>query len=113
MFDKIAELNGPDTLIVGLFVFAILGLITWMGVRANKASKEYLCKSCGTKGKAATVTPGSFLIEVVLWFAFIVPGILYSLYRVTKRHNACPVCKSRDIIPVDSPLAVKALAENR
>lgn len=113
MFDKIAELGSGDQLIVGLFVAAVLGLITWIGVRATKMDKEYLCKSCGTKGKAASVTPGSFLIEIVLWIAFIVPGILYSLYRVTKRHNACPVCKSREIIPVDSPLAVKVLSENR
>lgn len=113
MLDKIAELDGPDTLIVGLFLLSLALLFTMVLRRADKASKKFLCKSCGAVGKAKSITPGSFLIEIILWIAFIVPGILYSLYRVTKRHSACPVCKSREIIPVNSPLAVKVLAENR
>jgi hypothetical protein len=113
MLDQISELDPAGKLIVGLFLASIFGLLIWMGVRATNASKEYLCKSCGAVGKATTVTPGSFLIETVLWVAFIVPGILYSLYRITKRHNACPVCKSREIIPVDSPIAKRVLSENR
>ena len=113
MLDTFAELDPTGKLIVGLFIVAILGIILWFGVRATKASKEYLCKSCGTIGKATSVTPGSFIIEIALWIAFIVPGILYSIYRITKRHNACPKCKSREIIPTDSPIAVRVLSENR
>ena len=111
MLDQFAELSAGDKAIVVLFVVAIFGLISMMLARAVKVQKEYLCKSCGSVGKPAKVTPGSFIIELGLWLCFLVPGLLYSLYRSTKRYNACANCKSKDIIPKDSPVAVQMLGE--
>lgn len=62
-----------------------------------------LCTNCGHQGKPKRVTKGSFLIEVVAWLCFIVPGIIYSLWRVTTRYDACPACGATNMVPADSP----------
>jgi hypothetical protein len=69
------------------------------------AKVTYVCKSCGKSIKPISITPGSFFIELILWLAMILPGLLYSVWRVSSRYKGCPVCKSRDVIPSDSPLA--------
>jgi hypothetical protein len=68
------------------------------------------CTVCGHTGKPKTVTRGSFLIEVVLWLALIVPGVIYSLWRLTTRHKACERCGSTHIVPTDSPRALREAA---
>jgi hypothetical protein len=67
-------------------------------------SKAKICSSCGTVGRAKTVTRGSLLIEIFLWLCLIVPGLLYSLWRLTSRHKACGACGAQTLIPLDSPL---------
>ena len=71
---------------------------------------EMYCSNCGTVGQPKTVTKGSFAIELVLWLAMLLPGLLYSVWRLSTRHKACPGCGAQNMIPVDSP---KALAERR
>ncbi len=66
---------------------------------------EMFCTACGTTGKPKRMTRGSILIEIVLWLCFIVPGIIYSLWRMTTRYNACRQCGSQAIVPLDSPMA--------
>lgn len=47
-------------------------------------------------------TPGSFLIEVILWVAFCVPGLIYSVWRITSAKQVCASCKG-ELVPLDSP----------
>lgn len=70
---------------------------------------DVYCLRCGYRVKPKKVTPGSFLIEVILWIAFIVPGIIYSLWRVRARHTICPECGSTELVPLDSPAARDAI----
>ena len=51
------------------------------------------CTNCGYKGIAERHTQGTCCIELVLWFFFIIPGIIYSIWRVTSRKWRCPKCK--------------------
>ena len=74
------------------------------------ADKMY-CPRCGTVAKEKSVTRGSFLIEVFLWLLLIVPGILYSLWRLSTRQRVCPNCGAPNMIPLDSPLARQAGAK--
>jgi len=67
------------------------------------------CTHCGYKGKPKTITKGSFFIEILLWVCFIVPGLCYSIWRVTSRHKACPSCGAPHMIPLDSPKAQQIL----
>lgn len=73
---------------------------------ARASDARFLCTTCGaTVNSATTVTKGSFLIEVVLWLMMILPGLLYSIWRLTSRFKACPNCKNPTLIPIDSPVA--------
>lgn len=65
-----------------------------------------LCKNCGHTVCPKRVTPGHFLIEVILWLCMIIPGLIYSIWRIASRYEACPVCGvSGQMIPADSPAA--------
>lgn len=67
---------------------------------------QMYCKACGTQSRPTTETPGSILIEVVLWLCFLIPGLIYSLWRLNRRHQVCPKCGSEALIPPDSPIAL-------
>ena len=72
-------------------------------------AKELLCAKCGHQGNPKVVTKGSIFIEIMLWLFFIVPGIIYSIWRLSNRYRACPKCKEPNMIPLDSPVAKKML----
>jgi hypothetical protein len=74
-------------------------------------SNEIICKSCGHYGEPGTVTKGSFAIEVILWLCFLVPGLIYSVWRVSSRADNCSMCGGTDLVPTDSPIGRKLLAE--
>lgn len=72
---------------------------------------RYYCRTCGNLGKARKRTPGSLLIELLLWILLIVPGLIYSIWRLSARHRVCRSCGFRQIIPETSPAAIRALAK--
>ena len=72
---------------------------------------QLICSNCGTVGEPKTVTKGSLLIEIFLWLCLIVPGLLYSLWRLTSRHKACRACGSVNMVPLDSPVGKKLQKE--
>ncbi len=72
---------------------------------------KYICTVCGTVGDPKRVTKGSFLIEVVLWFWLIIPGLIYTIWRNVTKYDACPECKNPSMIPNTSPAGQKLLAE--
>jgi hypothetical protein len=55
-------------------------------------AREFYCPNCGTVGRPKTATRGSFLMEVSLWLLLIVPGLIYSLWRLTTKTKVCPKC---------------------
>jgi hypothetical protein len=67
------------------------------------ADGKFICPHCGTRGVPRLQTRGSTAIEVVAWLLLIVPGILYSLWRLSTRHPVCPSCRQPGMIPADSP----------
>lgn len=52
------------------------------------------------------------MIEVILWLMFLVPGIIYSIWRLTSRHQACAMCGGTGLIPVDSPVGQRLILEH-
>ena len=76
-------------------------------------ARDFYCQNCGTVGRPKMVTRGSFLMEVLLWLLLIVPGFIYSLWRITTRAKVCPTCSAPYMIPVDSPKAVEALRDQQ
>lgn len=64
-----------------------------------------LCTRCLSEGRPKRVTRGSLWIETILWLTFIVPGLIYSVWRLTTRHDACRACGSDELVPLNSPRA--------
>lgn len=73
---------------------------------------EIVCTSCGYVGEPRAITKGSIWIEVVLWLCFLIPGLIYSIWRLSSRHDGCPSCGHTTLIPIDSPMAQKFVREN-
>lgn len=76
-------------------------------------AKQYVCTSCGFVGLPKRTAKGSLGIEIILWLCFLVPGLIYSMWRLASYHNACPECKNVSMIPADSPKGRKLVEENR
>jgi hypothetical protein len=74
--------------------------------------KEMICSECGYVGEMKKETPGSFIVELGLWLCFILPGLIYSLWRIAGRHVACSKCGGHPI-PIDSPMGKKLLNETK
>ncbi len=67
-----------------------------------------ICLRCGTVSeKGRLYKEGAFWIECLLWLCCIVPGALYSLWRLSTRTRVCPACESRNMIPLDTPMGQK------
>ena len=73
----------------------------------EKYGPQYICTNCGYEGEPVSYTPGSFWIELALWICFVVPGLIYSIWRLSARKKVCPECKSPYMIPLDTPMGEK------
>lgn len=73
-----------------------------------------ICTLCGYAGEANKKARGNGLVEFILWWFFLVPGIIYSIWsRGGNGKNVCPKCGSTTMIPVDTPMGQKLMAEQR
>ncbi|CAH1385194.1 hypothetical protein [Candidatus Nitrotoga sp. M5] len=70
-----------------------------------------LCTSCGYTGETKTVSKGSIDTEIILWFCFLIPGVIYSIWRYRSQHEVCSVCDQATIISAHSPEAQKIIHE--
>ena len=75
--------------------------------------KHQICTNCGftfIKGKKAI--QGSIFIEIILWLTFIVPGLIYSIWRLTTKYITCPQCRATNFVPVESRHGRKLIKNN-
>lgn len=78
------------------------------------ARKLGICTQCGTVGTPKTITPGSILVEIFLWLCFIVPGLIYSVWRLSARRPTCRTCGAiRSLVPLHSPRGRELAAAHR
>lgn len=54
----------------------------------------FICEKCLYEGHRRTLTPGSKSMEMFLWLVFLIPGPIYSAWRVYGRQHFCPNCKA-------------------
>lgn len=64
------------------------------------------CMTCGSDAVPLVKTKGSIFIELILWLCFLVPGLIYSIWRLNTRGEACPHCSGVLLVPTDSPAAL-------
>lgn len=74
------------------------------------AKKQY-CPNCGNVGKGTV--RGSLAITLLLLCFFILPGIIYELWRESGGRRKCKVCGANGMIPADSPNAQKLMAQSK
>jgi len=72
-----------------------------------------VCTMCGFVGAPRKVVRGSFWIEIILWLMFIIPGLVYSIWRLTTKKQVCPKCKNPTMIPIDTPMGQKFMSEGK
>jgi hypothetical protein len=70
------------------------------------------CTACGSVAYPVLVKKGSTGTAFLLWITFLLPGIIYSIWRANSEHEACPACGSPQVIPVDSPMAQKLMGDD-
>ena len=63
-----------------------------------------VCTRCGTVGWPKRHTPGTFAVELLLFLFFIIPGVIYGIWRLAARRDVCAACLSDAIVPVNSPI---------
>lgn len=69
----------------------------------------HICADCGWVGVAKARTPGHIGIEVLLWFACLLPGAIYTVWRLSARRPQCPSCSGDRILPIASPAGRQVL----
>jgi ssDNA-binding Zn-finger/Zn-ribbon topoisomerase 1 len=60
---------------------------------------KIVCPSCNYVGEAVELAKGSRRKEIVLWCCFLVPGLLYTLWRQSRdgRYLGCPTCQEGNV----------------
>ena len=66
-----------------------------------------VCKDCGTVAEPKTKARGSMAVEVILWLCFLVPGLIYSVWRLANKYESCPACGGEKLLPLGSPLGAQ------
>lgn len=94
-----------------LMPLGIILLAVSFFVRGNPKGSDFICTQCGVAQDPATAVKGSMLIELALWILFIVPGLIYSLWRLSSKHKRCRSCGGTVLIPVESPAGQKLLRD--
>jgi hypothetical protein len=62
-------------------------------LRNRKApTGDEICESCGSIGTGKSLIKGNIGTEIVLWLLFLVPGVCYSVWRLTTRRHGCREC---------------------
>ena len=65
-------------------------------------SKKYICTLCGSQKEPVWAKRGSGYIEILMWLAYIVPGMIYTLWRLLRKHQVCQNCSQPTVIPINS-----------
>lgn len=60
----------------------------------------YFCPRCNTTSSHA-VLKGQGWVEAVLYLFYLVPGIIYSVWRRSSPPDACPACRTPGLVRVD------------
>lgn len=94
----------PIFMVFGILAALIYGM--WKMLFPGPG-KPMFCQACGHEGPTKQITKGSTAIELILWLLFLVPGLIYSIWRHNSRTAGCEVCGATTLIPPNSPMALQ------
>jgi len=55
------------------------------------------CKNCGSVGAPKMRRRGSPTPELLLWLCVLVPGFVYSIWRLMNKYKTCSSCGSSNL----------------
>src|ERR1700730_8159173 len=71
---------------------------------------QKMCLQRGLIGDTKRFMQGYILSELLLWLFFLLPGLIYSIWRHSTVAQVCSRCESPNVIPLDNPVARNLLA---
>ncbi|WP_420207777.1 zinc-ribbon domain-containing protein [Candidatus Electronema sp. JC] len=99
LLPSIFPLFGNEAFVMFL---VIAWIFTYPLVFYNMSSKKRImnihCPNCNFTGKGKFITKGSIGIELILWLFFIIPGIVYSVWRLSNKKWICPQCHFEHVV---------------
>lgn len=91
--------------------YVVLFLIVLGALIAGRLYFHFLparfCTVCHSTTRPKAKPMGNGAVEIILYLFFIVPGLIYTFYRVYSRRQVCRNCGSDRIVPPDSPIVAK------
>jgi hypothetical protein len=75
------------------------------------ARRGMVCVRCLEKVRPVEVYRGSGWIELILWLFFLLPGIIYTIWRRSGKLRYCPKCQCSELVPFSSVRARQILGD--
>lgn len=75
------------------------------------AKKDKFCPHCGHIGKPKV--GGSLFITLILLLLWVIPGLIYEIWRTSEKQLVCEECRHKGLIPASSPVAQRHIRENK
>lgn len=84
-----------------MLIFVLVCLVVMVIVKYMPGPKVH-CLECDHDGDSVKITKGHILIEIVLWLCFMIPGLIYTIWRNTSGKTfICEDCKSERLVPLE------------
>ena len=99
---------------IGLLALVIAVIVKVFESRSvNNSGLKMICRDCGSISQETQNSKlrGSGWITFILLLCYIVPGLIYMIWRRGDKAKICAKCGSKNIIPADSPIGKKLLNE--
>ncbi len=69
--------------------------------------KKYVCMECGCQQEPIMAKRGMLIIELLMWLLYILPGVIYPIWRRVRKHEVCPNCGEPSVVLTSSSRAMK------
>lgn len=112
--DRLSLISSNSVISFYWTIVLIIGIIFIPYIIAKKIiflPKKQICLLCNNFGRFPKKPRGYFLIEIILWFFFLIPGLIYSIWRHMSAKNACTSCGSTNVILMNSMKAKEILSQ--
>jgi len=69
-------------------------------------TKKYVCMECGCQREPIDAKRGLLVIEIFMWLLYIIPGIIYSIWRRVRKQKVCSKCRTPSVVLTSSSRAM-------
>ncbi|MDH5762415.1 MAG: hypothetical protein OEZ51_05490 [Nitrospinota bacterium] len=69
-------------------------------------TKKYVCMECGCQRDPIDAKRGLLVIEIFMWLLYILPGVIYSIWRRVRKQQICPNCRNPSVVLTSSSRAM-------